>query len=114
MIRKCVSCGSRKDVAHFDNETSTVEHAGLTANIEGLSGWRCGVCNKVEFDARSARRHAAAEEKLVLQDRDRLGQKIRRTRRKLAPSQRAAAPVPAVVNLSRLLDKHPELLRDLN
>ncbi len=78
-------------MAHFENETSTVEHAGLKAKIEGLSGWRCGDCDKVEFDARSAKRYAAAGDKLVLQDRDRQRQEIRRIRRKLGLSQLAAA-----------------------
>jgi HTH-type transcriptional regulator/antitoxin MqsA len=115
------------------NETFAVEHAGLKAKVEGLSGWRCGDCDEVEFDARSAKRYAAAGDKLVLQDRDRQRQEIRRIRRKLGLSQLAAsrltggghnafsryergeaAPLPAVVNLFRLLDKHPELLKDLD
>ena len=133
MVRKCVSCGSRKDMVRFENKTFTVEHAGLKAKIEGLSGWRCGDCDEVEFDAKSAKRYAAAGDKLVLQDRDRQRQEIRRIRRKLGLSQLAAArltggghnafsryergaaaPLPAVVNLFRLLDKHPELLKDLD
>ena len=133
MVRKCVSCGSRKDMVRFENKTFTVEHAGLKAKIEGLSGWRCGDCDEVEFDAKSAKRYPAAGDKLVLQDRDRQRQEIRRIRRKLGLSQLAAArltggghnafsryergeaaPLPAVVNLFRLLDKHPELLKDLD
>ena len=133
MVRKCVSCGSRKDMVRFENKTFTVEHAGLKAKIVGLSGWRCSDCDEVEFDARSAKRYAAAGDKLVLQDRDRQRQEIRRIRRKLGLSQLAAArltggghnafsryergaaaPLPAVVNLFRLLDKHPELLKDLD
>ena len=118
-------------MVRFENKTFTVEHAGLKAKIEGLSGWRCGDCDEVEFDAKSAKRYAAAGDKLVLQDRDR--QRIRRIRRKLGLNQLAAArltggghnafsrdergeaaPLPAVVNVIRLLDKHPELLRDLD
>src|SRR5262245_34794642 len=133
MTRKCASCGSRKDMSHFENETFTVEHAGVKAKVEGLSGWRCVDCDEVEFDARSAKRYAAAGDKLVLQARDRQRQEIRRIRRKLGLSQVAAsrltggghnafsryergeaAPLPAVVNLFRLLDKHPELLKDLD
>jgi hypothetical protein len=63
-------------------------------------------------------------------DRERQSKEIRRIRRKLGLSQIAAArltggghnafsryergeAMPAVVNLFRLLDKHPELLKDL-
>ena len=68
----------------------------------------------------------------MLRDRERQSKEIRRIRRKLGLSQVAAgrltggghnafsryergeaAPLPAVINLFRLLDKHPELLKDL-
>jgi HTH-type transcriptional regulator / antitoxin MqsA len=68
----------------------------------------------------------------VLRERERQSKEIRRIRRKLGLSQVAAerltggghnafsryergeaAPLPAVINLLRLLDKHPELLKDL-
>ena len=101
-------------------------------SLEGLSGWRCEACDDVEFDAASARRYAAAGDDLVMRNRERQSTEIRRIRRKLGLSQVAAArltggghnafsryergeaaPLPAVVNLFRLLDKHPELLKDL-
>lgn len=68
----------------------------------------------------------------MLAERKRQAQEIRRIRRKLGLSQTAAArltggghnafsryergetaPLPAVINLFKLLDKHPELLKDL-
>ena len=132
MARKCLNCESRNDMTRFKDETFTVEHAGMTTRVEGLSGWRCKACGEVEFDAASARRYAAAGDELVLRDRERQSKEIRRIRRKLGLSQIAAsrltggghnafsryergeaAPLPAVVNLFRLLDKHPELLKDL-
>jgi HTH-type transcriptional regulator / antitoxin MqsA len=132
MARKCLNCESRKSMAPFEGESFTIEHAGLTATVEGLSGWRCEGCGEVEFEADSARRYAAAGDELVLRDRERQSKEIRRIRRKLGLSQIAAArltggghnafsryergeaaPLPAVVNLFRLLDKHPELLKDL-
>ena len=131
-MRKCINCKSRKGMSHFEDETFTVTHAGAKAMIEGLSGWRCDSCAEVEFDADSARRYAAAGDKLVLQERAKQSKEIRRIRRKLGLSQIAAArltggghnafsryergevtPLPAVINLFRLLDKHPELLKDL-
>jgi HTH-type transcriptional regulator / antitoxin MqsA len=132
MARKCLNCESGKGMKRFEGETFAIEHAGLTATVKGLSGWRCGACSEVEFDADSARRYAAAGDELVLRDRKRQSNEIRRIRRKLGLSQVAAArltggghnafsryergeaaPLPAVVNLFRLLDKHPELLKDL-
>ena len=132
MARKCLSCEARKSMTRFEGETFTIEHVGMTATVEGLSGWRCKDCGEVEFDADSARRYAAAGDELVRRDREGQSKEIRRIRRKLGLSQVAAArltggghnafsryergeaaPLPAVVNLFRLLDKHPELLKDL-
>ena len=132
MARKCVNCETRKGMTRFEGETFTIEHAGMAAMAAGLSGWRCEACGEVDFDAESARRYAAAGDELVLRDRERQSKEIRRIRRKLGLSQIAAArltggghnafsryergeavPLPAVVNLFRLLDKNPELLKDL-
>lgn len=132
MARQCASCGSRKGLTRFENESFTVTHAGLRTKVAGLSGWRCSACDEVVFDADSARRYAEAGDALVLRNRERQSQEIRRIRRKLGLTQVAAArltggghnafsryergeatPMPAIVNLFRLLDKHPELLKDL-
>jgi HTH-type transcriptional regulator/antitoxin MqsA len=116
----------------FDGKTFTLDHAGMKAKVAALSGWRCGACGEVELDAGSARRYAAAGDELVLRERARQSKEFRRIRRKLGLSQIAAAhltggghnafsryergeanPLPAVNNLFRLLDKHPELLKEL-
>jgi HTH-type transcriptional regulator/antitoxin MqsA len=104
----------------------------LSAEVKGLSGWRCSPCGETVFDRRSAKRYAAAGDKLVLQARAAERSEIRRIRRKLGLSQAMAAkltggghnafsryergealPLPAVVNLFRLLDQHPDLLKEL-
>jgi HTH-type transcriptional regulator / antitoxin MqsA len=132
MTRKCRSCVTRKGMTRFEDETFTIEHAGMTTTVKGLSGWRCDPCGEVEFDATSAQRYAAAGDALVLRDRERQSKEIRRIRKKLGLSQAEAArltggghnafsryergevaPLPAVINLFRLLDKHPDLLKDL-
>jgi HTH-type transcriptional regulator/antitoxin MqsA len=69
MMRKCLNCKSRKEMTHFDGEIFTIEDVGLTAEIKGLSGWRCSACGEVEFDASSARRYAAVGDELVLRQR---------------------------------------------
>jgi HTH-type transcriptional regulator/antitoxin MqsA len=132
MARECLNCDSAQGMTRFEDETFTVDHDGMTSTVEGLSGWRCGSCGEMEFDPESARLYAAAGDELVLRGRARQSQEIRRIRRKLGLSQVTAsrltggghnafsryergeaAPLPAVVNLFRLLDKHPELLKDL-
>ncbi len=132
MPKRCLNCETHRGMTRFEDETFTIDHAGVTAAVEGLSGWRCADCGEIEFDPGSARRYAAAGDALVLRDRERVGKDIHRIRRKLGLSQVAAArltgdghnafsryergeviPLPAVVNLFRLLDKHPELLKDL-
>ena len=132
MSRKCLHCESRKAMTRFEGETFEVKYQGSKSKVEGLSGWRCDNCSEVEFDTSSAKRYAAAGDALVLQQRAKQSQEIRRIRRKLGLTQREAArltggghnafsryergqvtPMPAVLNLFRLLDKHPDLLADL-
>jgi HTH-type transcriptional regulator / antitoxin MqsA len=132
MPRRCVSCDESPTMTRFDDEMFVIEHAGHSAKVKGLSGWRCRNCDEVVFDAVSAKRYATAGDALVMEERKRQMKEIRRIRRKLGLTQADAArltggghnafsryergeatPVVAVVNLFRLLDKHPELLRDL-
>ena len=132
MARKCLACKNRKGMTRFEDEAFRIRHAGMSATVKGLSGWRCSACGEVEFDTDSARRYAAAGDELVLRARERQSKEIRRIRLKLRLSQVAAArltggghnafsryergetqPLPAVVNLFRLLDKHPELLKEV-
>jgi len=132
MTRTCGACGAAARMDRFEHEAFTVEHAGLSRRVEDLSGWRCDACGEVEFDPESARLYAAVGDELVLRARAAQSQEIRRIRRKLGLSQTAAAkltggghnafsryergeaaPLPAVINLFRLLDKHPDLLKDL-
>ncbi len=127
----CPDCGS-KEWKPFEGETFEVSYRGVTEKEKGLSGWRCHSCDEVVFDRASAERYAAAGDKLVLDSRVEERNEIRRIRRKLGLTQAAAAkimggghnafsryergeaaPVPAVMNLLRLLDRHPELLREL-
>jgi HTH-type transcriptional regulator/antitoxin MqsA len=133
MLRNCLACDSRKAMKRFEKQGFDVAYAGATARVEGLSGWRCESCGEVEFDASSARRYAVAGDALVLRERVKQGQEIRRIRRKLGLTQGEAArltggghnafsryergetaPMAAVVNLFRLLDNNPALLKELS
>ena len=127
----CANCGARSAVP-FKGKTLRISHKDVSAAVRGLSGWRCSSCGEIEFDQKSAKRYAAAGDKLVLQARAAERSEIRRIRRKLGLSQVTAAkltggghnafsryergeatPLPAVVNLFRLLDRHPDLLKEL-
>lgn len=127
----CPRCGSR-EWEQFKGEKFVISHRGLTAKEKGLAGWRCRSCDEVVFDKDSAQRYAAAGDNLVLAARAAERSEIRRIRKKLRLTQAMAAkitggghnafsryergeaaPVPAVMNLLRLLDRHPELLREL-
>jgi HTH-type transcriptional regulator / antitoxin MqsA len=128
----CMSCGSVGRMARFENEAHDVVFRDLKARVEGLSGWHCESCGEIEFDADSAERYAAAGDALVLQARRSVGEELRRIRKKLGLNQAQASaltggghnafsryetgkviPSPAVINLFRLLDRHPEEARVL-
>lgn len=132
MAHTCSDCGSAADLVHFEGQDFDLKHAGHTVTVANLSGWRCDVCDEVEFDGPSALAYAAASDQLVTDERRRQSHEIRRIRRKLGLSQieaarltggghnafsryerGEAAPLPAVVNLFRLLDRHPELLKEI-
>jgi HTH-type transcriptional regulator/antitoxin MqsA len=131
-VRSCAACGGKKAMVRFENERFTIEHAGARKTVDGLSGWRCKACDEVVFDPESAQRYAAAGDELVLQARKREQRELKRIRQKLDLTQQAAAeitggghnafsryergtaqPLPAVMNLFKLLDRHPELLREV-
>lgn len=101
--------------------------------VEGVSGWHCPNCGEIEFDPGEGERYAAAGDSLAAQIAAEDAAMLRSVRKRLGLSQRAAAqltggghnafsryergearPLPAVVNLFRLLDRHPELLAELN
>ena len=127
----CAVCGAPGAVP-FMGETFRLSHQGVSSEVKSLSGCRCSACGEIVFDKRSAKRYAAAGDKLVMHARDAERSEIRRIRRKLGLSQSMAAkltggghnafsryergeaaPLPAVMNLFRLLDRHPDLLKEL-
>ena len=66
-----MNCDAKSSLTAFGGESFTLEHAGQTVTLEALSGWRCGECGEVEFDAKSAQRYALAGDALVLDERTR-------------------------------------------
>lgn len=132
MARICVCCDAKSEMTPFFNETHHITFRNLKADVEGLSGFRCGACGEIEYDQISAERYAQASDALVLQDRRAVGEDLRRIRKKLHLNQIEASaltggghnafsryetgkvsPPPAVVNLFRLLERHPDDIDEL-
>jgi HTH-type transcriptional regulator/antitoxin MqsA len=131
MTMQCVECGYDL-MAPFTDHTETLTHGRFETTVQALSGWVCPDCDNVEFDADSAARYAAASDALVQQSRAHQAAEIRRIRQRLGLTQRQAAaltggghnafsryergeatPMPAVVHLFQILDRHPEHLDEL-
>ena len=130
MARECLNCGQAtlrhgvKDVAY--------EYKGRVSLVRKIAGWHCPHCHEVEFDAGEGARFANAIQ-LIAADMDaKEAAELARIRKKLKLTQLEAArltgggpnafsryergkakPLPAVTNLFRLLDHHPELLDEL-
>lgn len=125
----CGACGSHGTLRHFKDEALTIQEPH---KVHGLSGLRCAVCDEIYFDADSAKRFSEACDALLAEQRSKEQELFRRVRQKLGLTQKQAAeitgggvnafgryergeasPVAGVVNLFRLLDRHPELLDEL-
>lgn len=130
--KQCPECGEkgRRGMQRFTHETLLL--ADQATQVKDLGGWRCASCGTTELDAASMHRYAAASDVWVHEQRRIQREELRRIRRKLKLTQREAAaltggghnafsryergeaqPMPAVINLFRLLDRHPELLVEL-
>ena len=126
MKHVCLNCESA-NMTH-EARAVAVAHHGFKAVVRKVRGWHCGNCGEIEFDKGEGERYAKAVEQLEGRERAWLSS----TRKKLKLTQREAAlltggghnafsryergeakPVVAVVNLFRLLEKRPELLKEL-
>lgn len=103
--------------------------------VKDVAGLFCDNCNEIEFDetTNSAQRYAEIGDRLVLKSRADTAAALKAQRKKLKLTQAQASrltggghnafsryetgtvtPLPAVVNLFHLLDKHPEMLKELD
>jgi HTH-type transcriptional regulator/antitoxin MqsA len=108
------------------------EYKGHRTAVPSISGWHCPNCFEVEFDAGEGVRFADAIDKFAAEIDAFEAAELGRIRKKLKLTQLEAAkiagggpkafsryehgkakPLPAVTNLFKLLDKHPELLDEL-
>jgi HTH-type transcriptional regulator / antitoxin MqsA len=130
MKHLCLNCEKGNMVR--SKKDSAIEYRGHRVTVRALDGWHCPECGEIEFVGSEGARYAEALEKLRLKVDAEESAELARIRKKLGLSQRRAAaiaggginafsryengkarPVAAVVNLFRLLDKHPELIDEI-
>lgn len=132
-LNPCTNC----EVGHLHKDVRdvTVTRQKVSVTVKRIVGAFCDHCDEIEFDdsTDSAQRYAQAGDKLVLQNRAEAAAALRVQRKRLKLTQGqasrltggghnafsryetgAATPLPAVVNLFTLLDKHPEMLKELD
>jgi HTH-type transcriptional regulator/antitoxin MqsA len=128
--RECPNCGH----AGMIHGVRDVEHCyrGQKLSVHGIKGWHCPDCHEVEFDPGEGARYEAAIRRFAEKQDEKVALDLARIRKKLGLTQQKAAliagggpnafsryekrkakPLPAVVNLFRLLDRHPELLAEV-
>lgn len=110
-----------------------VEVRGESCVVPKVKGWHCPVCGEIEFtDNDSSDRMWDAIETLGAKAKKRDAALLAHARKRLKLTQKQAAeltggghnafsryergeavPVRAVINLFKLLDKHPELVKEL-
>ena len=126
----CLNCEQADMVRR--KKDAVIAYRGHQTTVRALDGWHCPACGEIEFAGKEGERYAHALEKLRIKVDAEEAAELVRIRKKLGLSQRRAAeiagggvnafsryengkarPVAAVVNLFRLLDKHPELMDEI-
>ena len=124
----CVQCGT--DNMTHDVRDLSFEYRGRKTLVRDVSGWFCDHCGEVYLDDAAA--YSDAIDKFANSIDAEEAAELARVRRKLKLTQVEAAkltgggpnafsryekgkakPLPAVINLFKLLDRHPELLDEL-
>ena len=127
----CLHCDDGTKLIHRRRDL-TAQVRKQQSTVKRVSGWHCPNCREVEFDPGEGQRYGAALEALAATVAAREAADLRAIRIRLGLTQKAAAeltggghnafsryergevrPLPAVINLFRVLDMHPELLDQL-
>jgi len=131
MNRFCLHCDDGAVLKHgvCDLVFSYRDHS-LT--VPKVSGWHCLVCGECEFDEGEGKRYSDAVDAFCAEVDGKIAESVRSIRKKLGLKQADAGrlfgggvsafseyecgktqPHKSTVLLLKLLDKHPELLREL-
>lgn len=130
MKHLCLNCENGDMVR--SKKDCEIEYRAHRVTIRAVDGWHCPECGEIEFANNEGVRYAEAMENLRKKVDAEESAELVRIRKKLKLSQRRAAeitgggvnafsryengkakPVAAVVNLFRILDKHPELINEI-
>ena len=130
MARECLNCG-QGSLRHAVKDVP-YEYKGHATVVSKVAGWHCPHCHEVEFDSGEGKRFGATIKRIAAEIDAHEAAELARIRKKLKLTQLEAAritgggpnafsryergkarPLPAVTNLFRLLDRHPELLNEL-
>lgn len=131
--RYCLQCDDGTELVHATKDITVTNSKGMSMHVSAVDGWHCPVCGEIEFaDNGSAARVWAAHEALASQAKKQEGQWVREIRKKLKLSQKEAAevfgggvnafseyelgktqPHKSTIALLKVLERHPELLREV-
>jgi len=130
MPRECLNCG--QGILRHAVKDVPYEYKGHAMVVPKVAGWHCPRCQEVEFSSGEGKRFAEAIKRIAAEIDTEEAAELVRIRKKLKLTQLEAAritgggpnafsryergkarPLPAVTNLFRLLDRHPELLNEL-
>lgn len=130
MKHLCLNC-EKADMVRGKKD-KMVEYRGNRMTVAAVDGWHCPACGECEFARGEGKRYALAVEQFREAIDKEEAAELARIRKKLKLSQKEAAaiagggvnafsryehgkskPVAAVVNLFRILDKHPELVEEI-
>lgn len=130
MSKSCLSCG-HGEMVHGVHDVP-YEYKGYHSVITAVHGWHCQECREIEFDAGEGIRFAETINEIAKTVDAQRAAELARIRKKLKLTQQEAAlltgggpnafsryergkaqPLPAVINLFKLLDRHPDLLGEI-
>jgi len=130
MKRECLNCGEKEMVHTARDVPYTYKRHNIV--IAKIKGWHCSNCGEVEFDSGEGVRFAETINQLAKEVDAKEAAELARIRKKLKLTQQEAAlltgggpnafsryergkakPLRSVTNLFKLLDKHPELLDEI-
>lgn len=132
MDKFCLQCDDGTAL-RLETKAVTIKMHGESHVVPNVTGWHCPVCGEIEYtDQDSSDRTWAALDALVAQAKARDSAILVKTRKRLKLTQKQAAeltggghnafsryergevvPMRAVINLFKLLNNHPELLKEL-